>query len=337
MIRSGTARPLDNEAYATGTNGHDDIHGDFDAMRVVPETAVLTQANPLNYTKNNAYNLPTPVSPENIAPGRSSMLSPVSKISSLTTPAGDTNGRFYPPPKALASSPLPAAKKRQTPSEPLRLSESSKRQRVLPSETAKVLQVRTAASPSRQSENQGPQVPPEPAEVATLNLSRKGRTSGENMDEDSVGVRQSTGQSKGAGLMINTKLVQSTAPLLIKEEPVSGESLVSDYIKTHKEFRRELDNLSMELEAANKRAETAELQVRETQNMVYRANNDGFAKLKALENFHKRERLSHQSQQLEYKSLRTRYDALEQTVREKDQQIGVLKWQLDQSGRHLRW
>lgn len=333
LIRAGTAGQLDIKANTTGADGHGSIHGDFDTMHIVPETALPTRATPLRHTINNAQSFPTPVTPGEFAAGRLSVPSPGDAMLSLTSPAGDTKQRFCPPPKPFPSSPPSSAKKRQISSEPSPLSESSKRQRMLPAEMANLRHAKTAAGPSRQSEKQGPQVSPASAEEATLILSRMGWTSGESMDKDSVRVHQSTGQSRGAGLIINTKLAASAVRPPVKIEPTSGEKLVSDYIKTHKEFRKELDNLSHELEVANKRAERTELQVQEAQDMVYRANNDAFAKLKTQEDIHKKEK---QRQQLEYKSLRTRYDTLEQSICEKSREIDELKWELEQR-RHLRW
>ena len=67
------------------------------------------------------------------------------------------------------------------------------------------------------------------------------------------------------------------------------------------------------------------LRVRIAENMVYQANNAGFAKLKMQEDTYKKE---NERQQRAYKSLMIRCDALELSISGKNQEIDELKWDL---------
>lgn len=214
------------------------------------------------------------------------------------------------------------------PSIPSPLSQSSKRQRVLsrpvlPSQEVSLLHVKMEADPSPQSQNQRPQIPPASVEGSALSLSRHEPMSGEKIDGNHAGVRH----SKGAGLRINTKVAELAAPLLLGNETTSGEKLYADYVKTHDEFRRELDNLAHELDAANKRADAAELRSKKAENMVYQANNASFAKLQTQVHRHMKE---HETQQRENRSLMTQRHALERSIDGKNQEIDELKWALGQ-------
>ena len=183
---------------------------------------------------------------------------------------------------------------------------------MLPSEPENLLQTKTAVIPSRQSEKQGPQISPASAEGSTLSLSKDGPLFGEKMNEHHVGARQ----SQEAGLKINTQVAESAAP------PTPGDKLYADYVNTHDEFRRELDNLARALTAANKRADTAELRIQKAENKLYQANNVGFAKLKIQEELLRKES---EKQHRECKSLRIRCDALELSIETKHKAIEKLK------------
>ena len=214
------------------------------------------------------------------------------------------------------------------PSEPSPLSQSSKRQRVssrpvLPSQEVSLLHVKMEADPSHQSETQEPQIPPASAEGLALSLSRNEPTSGENIDGSHAGVRH----SKGAGLRINTKAAEPAAPLPPRNETTSGQALYTDYIKTHDEFRRALDNLAHELDAANERAHAAELRTQKAENTVYQANNARFAKVQTQGDRQKKE---NERQQRENRSLMTQCHVLERSVDGKNQEIDELKWALGQ-------
>ena len=149
---------------------------------------------------------------------------------------------------------------------------------------------------------------------------------GENMDRNHAGVRQ----SRGAGLRIDTKAAKTGAPPKPENELTSGEKLVADYFRTHKDFRRELDNLVEKLDAANKRADAAELRTQQAENEVYRANNVGFAKLKFEADNHHKEL---QRQQSLHANVQRRCDELEQSIRWKNRWIEELKQEVEQEKR----
>ena len=146
---------------------------------------------------------------------------------------------------------------------------------------------------------------------------------GEKIDGNHAGVRH----SKAAGLRINTKVAELAAPLLPGNETRSGEKLYADYVKTHDEFRKELDNLAHELDAAKKRAIAAELRSQKAENMVYQANNANFTKLQMQADRHKKE---NEKEQRETRSLMTRCHLLERSIDGKNQEIHELKWALGQ-------
>lgn len=145
----------------------------------------------------------------------------------------------------------------------------------------------------------------------------------ESMDGNHTGTRQ----SKGAGLRIDTKAAEPAAPPMPEKEPASAEKLFADYATTHKEFRKELDNLAQKLKNANKRADAAELRSRQAENKVYQANNAGFAQLKLQGDNYQKEI---QRQQTWYTSLKIRCDALEQSIGGKNLEIEGLKRALEQ-------
>ena len=311
-------------ANTTDAKGHEYSPSDFNAMQIPPKTAVPTQASLERHTTSNAYSIPTPVTPGDFGAGRSSVPSPGNLMTPLTSIAGYTNRYRYLQP----SSPPSGAKKRQMPSGPPPFPQSSKRPRIssrsaLPSIEVDALQSKAAAGPIRQSVEQGPQISPALAKGSALILSTNGRMPRESMDGNHTGTRQ----SKGAGLRIDTKAAEPAAPPMPEKEPASAEKLFADYATTHKEFRKELDNLAQKLKNANKRADAAELRSRQAENKVYQANNAGFAQLKLQGDNYQKEI---QRQQTWYTSLKIRCDALEQSIGGKNLEIEGLKRALEQ-------
>ena len=307
-----TAGQYERDARTIEANGHDSDHSNFNATRKVPKTASPMKISQRGHTNSSAYTVATP---RDFGVGRSPRLSPGHSMLSLKNPASRPNRELYPLPKPLHSSSPSGAKKRRIPSKPSPLPQGSKRQRILPSEPEILLQTKTAVIPSRQSAMQGPQISPASVEGSTLSLSEDGPIFDEKISDDHVGARQ----SKAAGLRISTKSSESTAP------PTPGEKLYADYVNTHDDFRRELDNLARELAAANKRADTAELRIQKAENKVYQANNVGFAKLKIQEDLFRKES---EKQHRVCKSLRIRCDALELSIEAKNKAIEKLKRQL---------
>lgn len=147
--------------------------------------------------------------------------------------------------------------------------------------------------------------------------------SGEKMDGNHAGVRQ----SKGAGLRIDTKAAELAALPTSGNKPTSGEKLYTDYIKTHYEFRKEHDNLDQELRTANERADAAEVRIKQAENHAYQTNKVAFSQLKQRGELYQKE---FRKQQNLYTSLRIRCDALEQNIGGKNQEIEELKWELEQ-------
>lgn len=133
------------------------------------------------------------------------------------------------------------------------------------------------------------------------------------MDEHHVAMHH----SKGAGIEASSKAAESAAPLPPRNEPMYE---WYDYVKTHEDFRRELDNLLYRLDAANKRANTAELQSQNTDRLVNQAKEVGLAKLKMQEDDFKRA----------YRPLKIRCDALELSIAGKDDVIDKLRRELEQ-------
>ncbi len=341
------AEKQESKVDTIGASDHNNIYGDLDAIHIAPKSTVSTPKSQGRRTTGNTYYIlpkpavPTPtrqgcqaisnayiqLTPTDFSARRSPMPSPFA-VSSLASPAGFTSPQFAPHTTPLPSSLPSGAKRRQMPSEPSPLSQSSKRQRVLsrpvlPSQEVSLLHVKMEADPSPQSETQGPQIPPASVEGLALSLSRNEPVSGEKIDGNHAVVRH----SKGAGLRINTKVAELAAPLLPGNETTSGEKLYADYVKTHNEFRRELDNLTHELDAATKRADAAELRIKKAENMVYQANNASFSKLRTQQDRHKKE---HETQQRENRSLMTKCYALERSIDGKNEEIDELKWALGQ-------
>lgn len=151
---------------------------------------------------------------------------------------------------------------------------------MLPLEPANLPHAKTATGPSHRFEKEGPQSFPQLPGDSTLSLSRVRKISGENMDVSNVGVRQ----SRGAGLRINTQVAESAAPLPPEIELTHGEKLTTDYVRTHKILREELDKLTHELCAANERANMAELRARKAEFLESQANSAKFRKFKELQN-----------------------------------------------------
>ena len=110
-------------------------------------------------------------------------------------------------------------------------------------------------------------------------------------------------------------------------EPTSGEKLYTDYVKTHYEFRKEPDNLAQELHTANERADAAEVRIQQAENNAYQTNKVAFSQLKQQGDFYQKE---FQKQQNLNTAFRIRYDALEQSISGKNQEIEELKWELEQ-------
>ena len=272
-----------NTTHTIVASANDSIHSDFDTVHATPTTAAPTSTSQGHEAIGNAYGIPTPLTATDFSADRLPGQSPVHPIRSLTSPKNHAN---RPEVRKLLPPPLPGAKKRQISSVPSPLAQSPKRQRILPPELSNLPQAKTAVGLSRNLENEIPQLltmsPGRPA----LSLPEDRPTSGEKMNVDRVSVRQ----SKGAGLRINTEAAKSAAPLQPKNEPTRGEKLYADYVKTHKVFRRELENLIDELCTANERADAAGLravQAQEAANKGYQANYANFKRLKELEESYK--------------------------------------------------
>lgn len=347
LTTPGLAQQHESEANTIGANGHNSIHSNFDAIHMAPKPAGPTRTSQARRTISNPYMPPKPAVPTPISQGRHTisdaptMLTPGdlsarrpplpssdNAMTSLASLAGLTSRQSQLQPIPLPSLPPSGARKRRMPSEPAPLSQSSKRQRVVsrpvsPSEEANQLQVKTAAYSSRQSEIQGLQIPPASAAGSALSLFESGPMPGEKVD----GNRAAERQSKGKGLRINTMAAESAAPTLPENETTSEEKLYADYVTTHEEFRKELDNLAHGLNAAKKRADAATLHIQTAENIVYQANNAGFAKLKVQEDKYKKENEAHRRAN---RLLVIRCHTLERKIDEKNQEINELKLELEQ-------
>lgn len=309
-------------------NRHECILSDSSAMQTPPKTAVIKQASLERRNTSNACSMPTPVTPGDFGASRPFVPSPSIERTPLTSTAGYNSTYRHKQPSSIPSWPPAGVKKRQLPSAPPTLSQSSKRPRIaprpaLPSIEVDLLQTKPAAGQIRQSVEQGFQILPASAGGSALILSKNAPMSGESMDGHHVGVRQ----SKGAGLRIDTKAAETGAPPMSKTEPTSDEKLVAEFFQTHQDFRRELDNLAEKLHSANKRADAAELRAQQAENEVYRANNAGFAKLKLSSDNHQKEL---QKEKSLHHSLQVRCNEMEQSIRWKNRWIEELKQELEQ-------
>lgn len=175
----------------------------------------------------------------------------------------------------------------------------------------------TAGDTSRHPREQGPQHLPASAESLALSLPANKTKSGEKKSGDDVGKCG----AKVPGLRINTKAAEPAALATPREEPTPGERLYADYVESHNEFRRELDNLARERDAAKKRAETAELR----EKMVHRDNNVCTAKIKSMSDSCKSER---EKVEQVCENLKVRSEALELSIGLKNQAIEGLKQEL---------
>ena len=292
----------------------DDIHGDFDAVRITPQTTEPIQRCKINDAVGNAYIIPTPLTSQGLSGEGSPRRSPDDTIRSLISTANNMDGQTN---RLLLPSPLSAVKKRQTPSEPSPLAQGPKRQRILPNPP----EVRTPAGTSRQFDQQGPKLLPASSGGSALDLSEYGPVSGEKVAEDHVRVHQ----SKGAGLRINTQVAEAAARLPSRNEPTRGEKLFADYVKSQEAFHKELDNLSHELTAANRRANEAELRAQEAENKTYRANSINFARLKESTDKHESDL---RDKEREYRGLATRCNRLEHSMKKAKGRITELELEL---------
>ena len=194
---------------------------------------------------------------------------------------------------------------------------------MLPSRVANLPQAKIATGPSRYLEKLGPEFPRVVPEGSALNLSLSRPTFGEEMGGHHAGVRQ----SKGTELRINTQVAESAASLPSRTEILREEELYTvavDFVTNHEEFCKQLDNLTHELSAAKKRASEAEKQAKK---MGVQANFAGF--VKACERADKY-KAKNQTLKRKSKLLERRFEASENSIREKDEEIDELRMELQQ-------
>ena len=201
--------------------------------------------------------------------------------------------------RPLPPLPLSGTKKRPILLETSPQAPSPKRQRFLPSEAANLPQAKIATGPSRRLGKLGPEIPRVVPEGSALNLSLNRPTFDEKMDGDHAGVRQ----SKGTELRINTQVAQSAAPLPPRTEIIGEEELytvAADFVTNHEEFCKQFVKAC---ERADK----------------YKAKN--------------------QTLKQKFKLLERRFEASENSIREKGEEIDEVRRELQQyllENRHLK-
>ena len=327
---STTETPTQDESKANivVASGHDNIHGDFDAVNITPKTTTPTPKTTVPTlvasgpnTAGNAYYFPSPPTANDSSAGRSpgqpfafpsAGLDATRSVYCFPTPqtaedpsasrlpgrspalpvfpsTSPVNNANRPTQRPLLRSPLSFAQKRHLASEPSPPAPETKRQRVLPFVPAHLPQAKIIAQHCEEQEPRS--LPATPAGTA-VSLAGNSPTSNEKMAMVRLGVRQ----SKGPGLRINTQAAGLAATPAQRTEPTHGEKLYADFTTIHKALRGELDHLTRELRvrgdslrAANERASEAELRARNAENMRYQANSANFQKLKELENKHRAE------------------------------------------------
>lgn len=353
-----------SKANIVVASGHNNIHGDFDAVNITtkttmptPKTTVPTPITSGPNTAGNTYYFPTPLTAKTFSAGRppgqpsafpSAGLDAVRSVYCFPTPrtaedssAGRPLGRS---PAFLVfsstspvnnanrptqrPSPLSGAQKRQSALEPSPLTPDPKRQRISSPFPTDLPQAKTAADPPHHCEKQWPRFLPVTPAGTTATLSRNGPTSTEKIAVDRVSVRQ----SKAPSLRINTQAAALATLLPSSTEPTHVDQLYADFIRTHHALRIELDNLTHKLHTANNRAKDAESRARKAENTTYQANNAHFQKLKELGDKHRVEMQSmvgkHQTLEINLENQRRRYRVLEARCEDLKWVIGKVKGEM---------